>query len=60
MVRTRLNAEWIDYMKAYRLYIPTQVYQTSAYVEDLEEAKRLYPEYEIVEVDIATMHVECF
>lgn len=60
MARTRLNAEWIDYMKAYRLYIPTQVYQTVAYVEDLEEARRLCPEYEIVEVDIDTMHVECF
>ena len=59
-LQTRLNAEWIDYMNAYRLYKPAQVYQTSAYVKDLEEARRLYLEYEIVEVDIDTMHVECF
>ena len=58
----RLKAEWIPHMKAYRLYDPGNPLHyctTVAYVEDLEEARRQHPEYEIVEVDIDTMHVEC-
>ena len=54
----QLNAEWIPYMKAYRLYDPHCPQQTVAYVDTLEEAER--PGYRIVEVDADTMHVECF
>ena len=47
----RLNAEWIPHMEAYRLYDPEKPLHyctTVAYVEDLEEARQQYPEYEIV------------
>ena len=35
---TRLNAEWIDFRKAYRLYDPTHSVDTIAYVDDLQVA----------------------
>ena len=54
----RLNAEWISYMKAYRLYDPRYPQQTVAYVDTIDEAQR--PGYKIVEVDADTMHVECY
>lgn len=54
----QLNAEWISYMKAYRLYNPHYPQQTVAYVDTLEEAER--PGYRIVECDIDTMHVKCY
>lgn len=36
----KINAEWIDYMKAYRLYNPKYPQQTVAYEEDLEVAEK--------------------
>ena len=53
-----LYAEWISYMKAYRLYDPKYPQQTVAYVDDLEEAER--PGYSIVLVDADTMHEELY
>lgn len=37
--KKRLNAEWIPYMKAYRLYEPQHPQQTVAYVDDLDSAE---------------------
>lgn len=54
----QLNAEWIPYMKAYRLYDAHSPQQTVAYVGTLKEAER--PGYRIVECDADTMHVECY
>ena len=56
----QLNAEWIPYMKAYRLYDPEYPQQTVAYVDSLEEAEAEHPEYRYVLADAATMHVECY
>lgn len=36
----RLNAEWIGYMDAYRLYDPKKPENTIAYEESLEEAEK--------------------
>ena len=36
---TRLNAEWIDFRMAYRLYDPTHPVDTIAYVDDLQVAE---------------------
>ena len=36
----RLNAEWIPYMKAYRLYNPKYPQETVAYEKDLDVAER--------------------
>ncbi len=47
--KTRLNAEWIWYMEAYRLYDPEHPEWTVAYVDDLDQARVHHPEYEIVE-----------
>lgn len=58
--KIRLNAEWIDHMKAYRLYDPSYPQQTVAYVDSIEEAEAEHPEYRYVEVDADTMHVECY
>ncbi len=55
-----LNAEWVPYMKAYRLYDPHYPQQTVAYVDSIEEAEAEHPEYRYVEVDADTMHVECY
>ncbi len=57
----RLNAEWINYMKAYRLYDPKNPQQTVAYEDSLETAElnALKNGYdEIVECDADTMHIE--
>ena len=59
----KLNAEWIPYMKAYRLYDPRNPQQTVAYEEDEDtaEAKALEEGYSgLVICDADTMHVECF
>ena len=37
---TRLNAEWIDFRMAYRLYDPTHPVDTIAYVDDLQDAEK--------------------
>lgn len=58
--QVQLNAEWIPYMEAYRLYDPRYPQQTVAYVDSIEEAERNHPEYRYVEVDSDTMHVECY
>ena len=56
-----LNAEWIPYMKAYRLYAPQNPQQTVAYEDDEETAEKHAIEngYDgIVICDTDTMHVE--
>ncbi len=63
MNETRLHAEWIPYMKAYRLYDAYHPQQTVAYEENLEIAeKRAADEgYSgLVLCDADTMHVECY
>ena len=49
----RLNAEWISYMKAYRLYDPKAPQKTVAYEADLGEAEKRCDEeeYELVLCD---------
>ena len=37
---TRLNAEWIDFRMAYRLYDPTHPVDTIAYVDNLQVAEK--------------------
>lgn len=37
----KLNAEWIDYMNAYRLYISGRPQETIAYEDDLEIAEKI-------------------
>ena len=56
-----LNAEWIPYKKAYRLYAPQNPQQTVSYEDDEETAEKLAIEngYDgIVICDTETMHVE--
>ena len=36
----KLNAEWIDFRMAYRLYDPTHPVDTIAYVDDLQVAEK--------------------
>lgn len=57
----QLNAEWIGYMKAYRLYDPKHPQETVAYEKDLKIAqKRARAEgySDLVLCDVDTMHVE--
>lgn len=59
----KLNAEWISYMKAYRLYDAHRPQQTVAYEEDeaAAEARALEEGYSgLVICDADTMHVECY
>ena len=50
----KLNAEWIDYMNAYRLYNPEHPQETIAYEDDLENArnKAIEERYEFIEPEI--------
>ena len=60
---SRLNAEWIPYMRAYRLYDPRNPQNTVAYETDesAAEARALESGYSgLVICDADTMHVECF
>ena len=59
-MKERLYAEWIPYKKAYRLYNPNSPQQTVAYVDSLEEAEEMHPEYDYSLVDADTMHTECY
>lgn len=57
----RLNAEWISWMKAYRLYDPRHPQQTVAYEEDEDAAEALALEngyFGLVICDADTMHIE--
>ena len=36
----KLNAEWIDFRMAYRLYDPTHPVDTIAYVDNLQDAEK--------------------
>ena len=59
----KLKAEWIPFMKAYRLYDPEHPQQTIAYEDDEDEAEAHAIEngYDgIVICDADTMHVECY
>lgn len=59
----KLNAEWISYMKAYRLYDPRNPQHTVAYEEneDVAKTRALEEGYScLVICDADTMHVECF
>lgn len=59
----RLNAEWIGYMKAYRLYDPKDPQQTVAYEDDLDVAEQRAKEEgysSLVLCDADTMHVELY
>lgn len=56
----RLNAEWIPYMKAYRIYDPKHPQQTIAYEGDLDVAEQYAIENGfngIVECDADTMNI---
>ena len=57
------HAEWIPYMKSYRVYDPKKPQDTIAYVDDLDEAREQAREEQnahIVLCDADTMHVECY
>lgn len=59
----RLNAEWIPWMKAYRLYDPQNPQQTVAYEDDEDDAERHAIEngYDGIAIcDADTMHIECY
>lgn len=60
----RLNAEWIPYMKAYRIYDPHKPQQTIAYSDDdierIDEIAREHGYDGVSECDIDTMHVELY
>ena len=59
----KLNAEWISYMKAYRLYDPRHPQNTVAYENDgyAAESHAKANGYDgIVICDSDTMHVECY
>ncbi len=59
----KLKAEWIPYMKAYRLYDACCPQQTIAYEEDetVAEQRALEAGYSgLVICDADTMHIECF
>lgn len=56
----KLNAEWINYMKAYRIYDPKNSQQTVAYENNLETAKSNAIENgydEIIECDSDIIHI---
>lgn len=55
MNKVRLVAEWIPYMKAYRVYNPYEPQDTVAYEADEEKLA----EQNIIIRDADTMHVEC-
>lgn len=54
----RLNAEWIPYMKAYRLYDPKKPNYTVAYEDNLDEAEIHSKEngYQLVLCDTDTIY----
>ena len=54
--RERLNAEWIPFMKAYRLYNPSKPQDTVAYVDSLDDVDE--SKYDLVLCDADSMHVE--
>ena len=57
----KINAEWIVWMKAYRLYNPQNPYKTVAWEDDIEIAERHAIEngYDgLVLCDSDTMHIE--
>ena len=57
----KLNAEWINYINAYRLYDPDRPQDTIAYENNLGAAeKRVKKEGydDIVICDVDTMHAE--
>ena len=58
----RINAEWIPYMKAYRLYDPENQQQTIAYEDDIYLAAERCNEmgYDLILCDADTMHVELY
>lgn len=60
MEQKQINAEWIWYLKAYRLYDPQHPQRTVAYADDLDQERENHPELRIVECDADTMHVELF
>lgn len=51
-----LNAEWIPFMSAYRLYSPKNPQDTVAYVESLDEVDKDL--YDVALCDADSMHVE--
>lgn len=60
---TQWHAEWLPYMKSYRIYDPKKPQDTIAYVDDLDEARvQAREEYnaQIALCDADTMHVECY
>lgn len=61
--KMKLNAEWIPYMKAYRLYNPKRPQDTVAYENDLDATKKRAKQEgydDIVICDADTMHTECY
>lgn len=60
MSKPRLNAEWISYMKAYRLYDAKHPYNTVAYVDSIEDAEAQHPEYDYFIIDSDTMGIEMY
>lgn len=56
MDKIKLNAMWIPYMKAYRLYAPGKYNDTIAYVDSLDEVDK--NEYEVTLCDFDSMFEE--
>ena len=54
--RESLNAEWIPFMSAYRLYNPSKTQDTVAYVDSLDDVDE--SKYDLVLCDADSMHVE--
>jgi len=56
------HAEWIPYMKSFRIFDPRKPQDTIAYVDNLDEARKQAREENNAHIalcDADTMHVEC-
>lgn len=59
----RLNAEWVGYMNAYRIYSPKNPQQTVAYEEDLDVAEKMVIKNGYLGLtlcDTESAHSECY
>ena len=60
---TQWHAEWLPYMKAYRIFNPKKPQDTIAYVDDLDEARQQAKDEHNARIalcDADTVHVECY
>lgn len=44
----KMNAYWVDYLNAYRLYDPNRPWETIAYDDNLDEATERLKEFDYV------------